>query len=64
MVDAAGIVPIILLNQANKTVRIKEAKEVGRALILRNIQRVKIEKRRKVFRAGRRARKRRNRGPL
>lgn len=45
VVDAAEILLIMLVNQASKMMRIKKREEVGRALPLRTIQRVKLYKR-------------------
>lgn len=42
MVDAAEVMLVMLANQANKTIK-KEEKEVGRALLLRSIQKGKIQ---------------------
>lgn len=47
VVEGAEIGPIILNNQANKTVRISKGEEVRRGLPIRSIKRVKFDKQRK-----------------
>lgn len=45
VMEAADLVPILLVNQASKIVKMKKSEEVGRALPLRTLQRVKLKER-------------------
>lgn len=47
VVNAAEIVPMMLVNEASRTVKVKKGEEVGRALPLRNMQRIRLDKKEK-----------------
>lgn len=42
MVDVAEVMHIMLANQSTKTIKVKKWEEVGKALLLKSVQRVKF----------------------